>query len=412
MAMTVSNLNETRRRAGSYRKQPTGYSAFLPTPLPPDPPIQIDSEMQTLLSRADRALGRLDGSIQTLPNPDLFVLMYVRKEAVLSSQIEGTQSSLADLLEAEASVFDPHHPSDVGEVLNYVGAMNHGIQRLKELPLSIRLIREIHQKLLHSVRGRERNPGELRTSQNWIGPSGCTLREAVFVPPPPMEMVDSLGCLENFIRTQIQLPALIKIGLVHAQFETIHPFLDGNGRIGRLLITFLLCENEILIRPVLYISNFFKQHRSEYYERLQRVRDAGDWEGWIKFFLHGVATVSLEATETARSIVALREEHRSVIQKTFGRAAGNGMIVLESLFERPFITVSQVQQRLGVSYPPANGLVQRLVNTGILYEITGQQRYRVYHYRKYVDLFSEQREGIHGMEADTVAETHAVATSP
>lgn len=364
--------------------------------------------MQTLLSRADRALGRLDGSIQTLPNPDLFVLMYVRKEAVLSSQIEGTQSSLADVLEVEASVFDPHHPSDVGEVLNYVNAMNYGLERLKELPLSVRLIREIHNKLLHNVRGRERNPGELRTSQNWIGPAGCMLREAIYVPPPPHEMVNALAALEAFIHDQIQLPALIKIGLVLAQFETIHPFLDGNGRIGRLLITFLLCVNEILIRPVLYISHYFKQHRPEYYDRLQRVRDSGDWEGWTKFFLTGIAQVSLEATETARSIVALRENHRDIVQRNFGRAAGNGLIILESLFERPFVTVGQVQQRLNVTYPPANALVQRFSDAGILHEITGQERYRVYHYRPYVDLFAERRE-VEGKDAqlETLAETQA-----
>jgi Fic family protein len=389
--MAKPEISERSPRAGSYQKQLTGYSAFIPKSLPPEPPVQMDLEMQTLLSKADRALGRLDGSIQTLPNPDLFVFMYVRKEAVLSSQIEGTQSSLADILEVEASVFDPHHPSDVGEVLNYVTAMNYGLERLKELPISIRLIREIHNELLHDVRGREKNPGELRTTQNWIGPGGCTLRDATFIPPPPHEVINALGMLETFIHSDIQLPTLIKIGLIHAQFETIHPFLDGNGRIGRLLITFLLCQSEVLIRPVLYISHFFRRHRSEYYERLQRVRDFGDWEGWIKFFLNGIATVSLEATETARSIVALRERDREIVQRTFGRAAGNGLTILESLFESPIVTIGQVQQRLGVTYPPANGLVQRLVEAGVLDEITGQERYRVYQYRPYIELFSERR---------------------
>ncbi|WP_374660414.1 Fic family protein [Phenylobacterium sp.] len=378
-------------RAGRYVRQTTGYSAFIPNPLPPRD-IAIDSEMQTLLSRADRALGRLDGSIQTLPNPDLFVFMYVRKEAVLSSQIEGTQSSLADVLEVEASVFDPQHPSDVGEVLNYVTAMNYGLNRLTELPLCVRLIKEIHNELLHNVRGREKNPGEIRTSQNWIGPGGCTLQNATFVPPPPHEVMSALSDLETFMHSDAQIPALIKIGLIHAQFETIHPFLDGNGRIGRLLITFLLMQSEILLKPVLYISHYFKRNRYEYYEKLQSVRDNGDWENWIKFFLKGIATVSLEATETARSIVGLREEHRALVTSRFGRAAGNGLTILETLFRSPIITVGQVQKTLKITYPPANGLVQRFVDAGILFEITGQERYRVYQYSPYINLFAENRE--------------------
>ncbi len=229
-------------RAGAYRRQPRGYRAFIPTPLPPDPPVRIEGQLQALLSRADLALGRLAGSIATLPNPDLFILMYVRKEAVLSSQIEGTQSSLQDLLAAEARVFNPQQPHDVAEVLNYVAAMNHGLARLAALPVSVRLIREIHAKLLEGVRGSHLTPGEQRTSQNWIGPAGCTLNEATFVPPPPDVLPDALGALESFLHAEDALPLLIKIGLAHAQFETLHPFLDGNGRIGRLLITFLLCD--------------------------------------------------------------------------------------------------------------------------------------------------------------------------
>jgi Fic family protein len=379
-------------RAGRYVRQPSGYSAFIPRPLPPEPALNFDDEMQTLLSRADRALGRLDGSIQTLPNPDLFVLMYVRKEAVLSSQIEGTQSSLADVLEVEASVFDPHHPSDVGEVLNYVTAMNYGLKRLVELPLCIRLIKEIHNELLHDVRGREKNPGEVRTSQNWIGPGGCTLQTASFVPPPPHEVINALGDLETFMHSGVYIPALVKIGLIHAQFETIHPFLDGNGRVGRLLITFLLMQNEILLKPVLYISHYFKRNRAEYYEHLQAVRDRGEWEAWIKFFLAGIATVSLEATETARAIVGLRERHRSLVTERFGRAAGNGLSILETLFRSPIVTVASVQKHLGITYPPANGLVQRFVDAGILFEMTGQERYRIYQYSPYINLFADNRE--------------------
>ncbi len=383
----MANELETRR-SGSYRHQSTGYSAFYPAPLPPNPDLQIDLEMQTLLSKADRALGRLDGSIQTLPNPDLFVFMYVRKEAVLSSQIEGTQSSLNDILGVEAQVLDPKRPSDVNEVLNYVRAMNHGLVRLPDLPISIRLIREIHGKLMSGVRGQEMEPGEIRRTQNWIGPAGCGLRDAIFVPPPPEEVMNALGALETFIYDETSIPPLIKVGLAHCQFETIHPFLDGNGRVGRLLIAFMLCEREILQHPVLYLSHYLKQNRSRYYDLLQAVRDHGDWESWIKFFLRGVAEVSLEATETARRIVGLRESHRSIVTAEFGRTAGNGLLILESLFQMPIINVQDAATRLGITYQAANGLVQRMVDAGILFEMTGQSRYRVFEYRPYIGLFA------------------------
>lgn len=382
-------MGDFKHRAGRYIQQPAHYAAFMPAPLPPSPPLEWDDELQTLLSKADRALGRLDGSIQTLPDPDLFVFMYVRKEAVLSSQIEGTQSSLNDLLEAEAAITDTHRPSDVSEVLNYVNAMNYGLARLTDLPISVRLIREIHEKLLAGVRGKNMNPGEIRQSQNWIGPGGSTLNNAIFVPPPPHEVANLLSDLEKFIHSEEFIPPLVKIGLVHAQFETIHPFLDGNGRIGRLLIAFFLCQNEILIKPVLYLSHYFKSHRQEYYELLQRVRDQGTWEEWIKFFLQGIATVSLEATDTARAIVSLREMHRARITDRFGRAAGNGLRILETLYRRPYITVSQVRDKLGISFPPASELVQRLVDADILVEITGQDRYRMYQYAPYVQLFAD-----------------------
>lgn len=382
-------METNRHRAGRYVRQDARYAAFMPEALPPEPPIYFDDELQTLLSKADRALGRLDGSIQTLPDPDMFMFMYVRKEAVLSSQIEGTQSSLNDVLEAEAAITDSHRPKDVDEVLNYVNAMNHGLERLSDLPISVRLIREIHEKLLHGVRGRHMNPGEVRRSQNWIGPPGSTLNEAMFVPPPPHEVERLLSDLEKFIHSDDPIPPLIKIGLVHAQFETIHPFLDGNGRIGRLLITFFLCQKEILIKPVLYLSHYFKANRQEYYELLQNVRDRGEWEEWIKFFLKGVANVSLEATNTARAIVSLRETHRNQITENFGRAAGNGLRILEILYRRPYITVSQVRNQLGISFPPASELVQRMVDANILVEITGQDRYRVYQYTPYVWLFSD-----------------------
>lgn len=386
---TPSDADTAPNRAGRYVQQLTGYRAFLPAPLPPDPPVRMAGELQAVLSDADRALGRLDGSIQTLPNPDLFVYMYVRKEAVLSSQIEGTQSSLQDLIAAEAEVLSPDRPRDVDEVVNYVSAMNHGLARLPELPVSVRLIREIHARLLDGVRGSHLTPGDLRISQNWIGPSGCTLREATFVPPPPGEVPAALDNLERFIHTTDDLPWLVKIGLAHAQFETIHPFLDGNGRIGRLLITFLLCEKGILVKPVLYLSHYFKRHRSEYYERLQAVRDNGAWEEWLIFFLRGVAEVSREATVTARRILALREEHRAAITDRFGRAAANGHRVLEQLYERPVVTVKQVQALTGTTYPAANELVGKLVEADILTEFTGQARNRRFRYRRYIELFGE-----------------------
>ena len=313
--------------------------------------------------------------------------MYVRKEAVLSSQIEGTQSSLQDLLAAEAKIFAPNRANDVDEVVNYVSAMNHGLRRLPELPVSIRLIREIHAKLLQGARGSHLTPGELRIGQNWIGPAGCTLHEALFVPPPPHQVAQDMAQLERFIHADTGLPLLVKIGLAHSQFETIHPFLDGNGRVGRLLITFLLCEQEVLQKPVLYLSHFFKQHRQQYYEELQSVRDGGTWERWLTFFLRGVVEVSGQATDTARRILALREEHRRVITENFGRSAGNGYRVLERLYEHPIVSVGDVQDLIGTTYPTANNLVARMTDSRILREFTKQARNRAFMYQSYVDLF-------------------------
>lgn len=346
-----------------------------------------------LLSRADRALGRLDGSVTTLPNPDLFVFMYVRKEAVLSSQIEGTQSSLQDLLAAEASLFDSVAvPRDVDEVVNYVHAMNYGLKRLPELPVSARLMREIHERLMRGVRGRRLLPGELRQSQNWIGPGGSGITDAVFVPPPPERVAEVLGALEIFLHSKDDLPLLVKIGLAHAQFETIHPFLDGNGRLGRLLITFLLAERGVLEKPVLYLSHYLKRYRQEYYERLQAIRDVGDWEGWLTFFLHGVALVSNEATETARRVLLLREQNRTDITAGLGRAAANGHRVLESLFDRPIISVGMAQKLTGTGFAAANQLVARMTEMGILREITGNARNRRFSYEPYVRLFTDEPE--------------------
>lgn len=384
----MQDSQDSRHRAGRYVRQLTGYRAFLPAPLPPES-LDLSGPLRERLSAADYALGRLDGAVLTLPNPDLFVFMYVRKEAVLSSQIEGIQSSLQNLLAAEAQLFDPETPKDVTEVANYVRAMNHGLARLAELPVSIRLIREIHAELMEGVRGGFLTPGELRTSQNWIGPAGCTLATATFVPPPPHEVLPALGNLEKFIHDGGGLPALVQVGLTHAQFETIHPFLDGNGRMGRLLITFLLTEKRLLSKPVLYLSHFFKRHRAEYYDRLQAVRDQGDWEGWISFFLQGVAEVSREATETAAAILRMRETYRSRINDSLGRASGNGQRVMDRLFDHPIISVSQVAEWLGVTPAGAHALVRRLEEVGLLHEMTGYARNRRFRFDPYLRLFED-----------------------
>ncbi len=388
-------MEQASQRAGVYISQPTGYRAFTPKPLPPDPPLVIDGELLDLLSRADRALGRLDGSTEALPNPDLFVMMYVRKEAVLSSQIEGTQASLADVLELEAKVLDPQIPSDVSEVVNYVHALNYGIERLHVLPLSLRLLCEIHNKLMAGTRGQERNPGEFRRSQNWIGPQGSNLNTARFVPPAPEDMKLALGDWEIFLHDESPMPLLVKIGLAHAQLETIHPFLDGNGRIGRLMITFLLCEREALKRPLLYLSHYFKLNRTEYYDRLQAVRDKGDWEGWLRFFLAGVATVANEATDVARRIVLLREDQRSRIQESFGRSTGDGLRLHEQLFKSPFVSVQLVQSLTGKDFNGANRLIKLMLEVGVLKEVSGRSRRRVFRHDDYFRMFEDTEVNVH-----------------
>ena len=390
--MSDQRNNAERRRTGRRVAQPGGYSAFVPAPLPPDPPLRLEGRLQALLSEADRALGRLDGVIQTLPGSDLFMLMYVRKEAVLSSRIEGTRSTLHDVLAAET-----HPPSrsarDVDEVINYAEAMNYGVGRLRELPISVRLFRELHERLLSGTRAGSRSrPGELRTGQNWIGPAGARIDEATFVPPPPGEVPPALNALEKFLHDDDDTPALVRIGLAHAQFETIHPFVDGNGRVGRLMIALLLHEREMLARPVLYISHFFNRHRLEYYDRLQAVHDAGDWEGWLEFFLRGVAEVSNDATLTARRILELREAHRDAITSELGRVAGGGLRVLEGLYRQPVVTVRDVQEIAGVSYTAANNLVARLTSLGVLEAEAGRKRNRAFWYRGYVAIFAERDE--------------------
>lgn len=375
-------------RAGRYVKQATGYAAFIPAPLPPGPPLAFDAEMTNLLSDADRALGRLDGVCSVLPN--LFHAMYVRHEAVLSSQIEGTQSTLEDVLQFEIGARGQELPRDVEEVVNYVKAMNHGLARLAELPLSLRLICEIHARLLEGVRGGQRTPGEFRTSQNWIGPAGCTLSTATFVPPPVPEMRTALGDLEKFLHDTTSFPMLIHCGLAHAQFETIHPFLDGNGRVGRLLITFLLCHRGVLHRPLLYLSHYLRAHRAEYYDRLTAVRNDGDWEGWLKFFLRGVWEVSERATVTARAILDLRNIHGRLLNDRLPDNAA-ALRLLDYLFEQPITTVRLVEQRLGCSYVTASRLLNHLAEFGLVRETTGYQRNRRYAYEPYLALFAPAR---------------------
>ncbi|MBN1781949.1 Fic family protein [bacterium] len=383
------NSDNIIKRSGRYIQQSTGYRAFYPEKLPPEPPVRITGELQTLLSDADRALGRLDGSIAILPNPDLFVFMYVRKEAVLSSQIEGTQSSLQDVLAAEAKILDPKQPSDVREVLNYIDALRYGLERVSTLPVSARLIREIHQHLLQGVRGSHLTPGELRTSQNWIGPAGCTLNEASFVPPPPDLVPELLSDMEKFLHFDRSLPLLIKIGLAHAQFETIHPFLDGNGRVGRLLIIFLLCEAGVMQKPVLYISHYFKQNRQKYYDYLQTVRDRGDWETWLGFFLTGIIITSQQAALTAQRVLRLREDHRDLINRHMGYATANAQHVLETMYERPILSVKDIMEITGTTYPAANKLAFRMEKLGLIIEMTGHVRNRKFLYGPYVRLFDD-----------------------
>jgi len=383
-------------------KQRTGYAAFIPAPLPPEPPIALEG-LQALLSRADQAVGRLDGVIQTVPNPDFFVYMYIRREAVLSSQIEGTQSTLEDLLAVELEPRPAWRrlPEDVDEVVRYVQAMNYGLNRLSDLPLSLRLSREIHRELLSGGRGSHRLPGEFRTTQNWIGPEKATLAEATFVPPPVHEMKEALHDFERFLHED-DLPALVHAGMAHAQFETIHPFLDGNGRVGRLLITFLLVFGGVLHRPLLYLSVYLKRNRAEYYDRLMAIRNSGDWESWLRFFLTGVAQTAEEATATARAILDLREEHRHRVQEQ--TAGVNGLRLLDLLFERPLVHVNLVKDSLGISFVTANRLVEQLESLGVLDEITGRKRDRIFSYTPYVALFQDEAPG--AQEGD-VQETEA-----
>jgi Fic family protein len=382
-------LRDDRQRAGHYVRQAGGFAAFYPAPFPPRD-IAIDTRLLELATRADHELGRLVGAAEILPNPDLFVFMYVRREAVLSSQIEGTQASLMDVLEYQASQRSGERRLDVREISNYVAALRYGLKRVRALPLSLRLLREIHRRLMRGVRGGEpsKTPGEFRRSQNWVGgPSPLTAR---FVPPPVPEMHQALAEFETALHAESPYPLLVRTAIAHAQLETIHPFLDGNGRMGRLLISFMLCESGVMTEPLLYLSVFFKEHRDEYYGRLQAIRDDGDWEGWLAFFLEGVATVAHEATETARRTVKVREATRDRLSANLGRRSGSALRLLDSLFEQPVVSVATVQRVLGYSQPAAAAMVAALERQQVLVEITGRRRDRLFEFRPYLRLFRDR----------------------
>ena len=381
------------RRTGKYITQPGGYKAFIPEPLPPQPAIQYDEELRSLLSKADRGLARLDGVTTVLPNPDIFIAMYVKKEALLSSQIEGTQASLEGVLEFEANLIPKEDIQEIKEVVNYVKALNYGIARLKEFPMSLRLIKEIHKILIEGTRGSHRDPGEFRKSQNWIGPAGASLNEAIFIPPPPDMVMPAMGEIEKFIYKKDEIPPLIKIALIHAQFETIHPFLDGNGRVGRLIITFYLLWKGILLKPLLYLSFYLKKHRTEYYNLLMRVRTEGLWEDWIKFFLKGISQTSYEAVESAREIIKLKDRLITKIYES-SIASIHAMQLIDFLFQNPLIDVNGTATKLGIHKDTANELIKKYEKLNILQEITGKKRYKKYIFKDYIEIIARGTENI------------------
>lgn len=378
------------KRVGEYIKcSVTGesYNSYAPKPLPPIPPIEME-RLYPLLDQANVALGRLDGLSIILPDPSLFLYMYIRKEAVLSSQIEGTQSSLSDLLLYENNEVAGVPNQDVVEVSNYVAAMEHGLKRIQGgFPLSLRLIREMHEVLLSKGRGSGKLPGEFRHSQNWIG--GTRPGNAKFVPAPPEMMMDLLSSMEKFLHDEnVTLPTLIKAALAHHQFETIHPFLDGNGRLGRLLITFILCVEGIMREPMLYLSLYFKTHRQAYYDHLQLVRETGDWEEWIQFFLKGVIETANQAIETAQKILKLFTEDRKNIE-AIGKPSASTLIVHSYLQKHPITDAKKAVELCKITLPTTNKSLHHLVDLGIVKEVTGKARNKVYVYQKYLDILSE-----------------------
>jgi Fic family protein len=385
----MADADTTNSRLGRFVDTAVGgevVRAFVPPPLPPQPPIDVVSLLPHL-SLAERALGRLDGITTLLPRQELFLYMYVRKQAVLSSQIEGTQSTLTDLLRFETEAQTGQPIDDIREVSNYVDAMMYGLERLQELPLSLRLIRDMHGRLLQSGRGGTKSPGEFRRSQNWIG--GTRPGNALFVPPPVTELDACLVDFEAFMHEdRSRLPALMKAGLLHVQFETIHPFLDGNGRIGRLLVTLYLCVHGVLRKPLLYLSLYLKSHRPDYYRLLQEVRERGAWEPWLEFFLDGVAETANQAFDAATRVVDLFKSDRERITAKSERA-GSALRVHELLQQHPFLTAGQLVERTGLTMPTVNAALADLERLSVVEEVTGRRRGRVFGYRGYLAILSE-----------------------
>ena len=368
--------------AGKVVKTPEGFYAFVPAPLPPK--LEYGQDLVLALSRADAALSELSLAGEQLPNPHLLIAPYLRQEAVLSSRIEGTRTTLSELLMDEVAAAPPERdPSDLREVRNYVEALEYGLARLSELPLSLRFVRELHERLMQGVRGAHMTPGEFRRSQNWIGPPGCTLADATYVPPPVDEMNRALGDWELFLHDRTSLPDLVQCALVHEQFEAIHPFLDGNGRVGRLLITLFLSERGRLTQPLLYLSAYIEAHRSDYYDALLRVRTAGDWEGWLLFFLRGVQQTAVHGAKQAREIIRIREEYRQRVQGQVKAVA-----LVDEVLRTPFITVPEAQRALGVSNPTARTAVNALVAAGLLQEVGDRPWRRLYVARPVLDVLS------------------------
>ena len=372
----------TEKAPGRPIKTAQDYWAFVPQPLPPV--LEIDWDLANTLSEADRSLSELSGVARTLPNPHLLIAPFVRREAVLSSRIEGTQAGFSDLLFFEAAPSAKPPIEDVKEVANYVSALEHGLARLKDLPVSLRLIREMHERLMHGVRGDSMTPGEFRRSQNWIGPPGCTLADAAFVPPPVAEMTQALSDFEKYLHEPPVLPPLVRLALIHYQFEAIHPFLDGNGRIGRLLITLLLCVEGLLPQPLLYLSAFFEHHRQEYYRLLMAVSQSGSWTPWIAYFLRGIAEQSSDAVKRANLLLSLRQRYREKMQSA--RSSALLLQMVDDLFSTPALDVSGASKRLNVTPRAAQLNVDKLIKSGILKEATGRRRNRIFVAAEIIDI--------------------------
>ena len=389
---------DKKARIGSYKKGSVlgerVYRTYTPKPLPPTPPLNLES-LLPFLEKAQTALGRLDGMRSVLPNSSFFLSMYAQKEALLSSQIEGTQSSFSDLLLFEQQHLISVDYEDTAEVSSYIKAMEYGLEQVQRLPLSLRLIREIHEKLMSSKRGRNQQPGQFRTSQNWIG--GRDPSSARFVPPPPQDLMECLDSFEKFLHDKsLKLPVLIKAALIHVQFETIHPFLDGNGRLGRLLITLILCLEGPLKEPILYLSLYFKTHRKRYYELLQSVRETGDWESWVQFFLEAVSEVSTQATQAANKILSLVEEDQSLIESKIKPTASLSVLKIYSYMKNQAViaTAKQIKEDNQLSLPTVLRSLKTLEELGIIKEITKKARHKIFIYKKYLDILSEGTEPI------------------